>query len=216
MSKDKKYKNNVLIIKSKNSNNSINNLEWVSYEKNVVLPVTPITSDIKIISFDFLKDKIKLKKIVDGHTVELTHYEVSEYWKILESKHDEFLTTVNDRMAVFLHNDVVYYPKYIDLSCITSNSITKHRTIDYSLDCIIVIFDKNKNFEDIKIIFTFDKDCIPEGYSYDIIYLSNKRPVFKEQEECLGYLKKIYIDNLRLRNKMALDDEIDKINKITI
>ena len=141
MSKDKKYKNNVLIIKSKNSNNSINNLEWVSYEKNVVLPVTPITSDIKIISFDFLKDKIKLKKIVDGHTVELTHYEVSEYWKILESKHDEFLTTVNDRMAVFLHNDVVYYPKYIDLYCITSNSITKHRTIDYSFDCIIVIFD---------------------------------------------------------------------------
>ena len=71
-------------------------------------------------------------------------------------------------------------------------------------------------FEDIKIIFTFDKDCIPEGYSYDIIYLSNKRPVFKEREECLEYLKKMYIDNLRLRNKMALDDEIDKINKITI
>ncbi len=33
MSKDKKYKNIVLITKSKNSNNSINNLEWVSYEK---------------------------------------------------------------------------------------------------------------------------------------------------------------------------------------
>ena len=31
MSKDKKYKNNVLIIKSKNSNNSINNLEFVSF-----------------------------------------------------------------------------------------------------------------------------------------------------------------------------------------
>jgi hypothetical protein len=39
---------------------------------------------------------------------------------------------------------------------------------------------------------------------------------FKEREECLEYLKKMYIDNLRLRNKMALDDEIDKINKITI
>ena len=216
MFKDKKYKNNDLIIKSKNSNNSINNLEWVSYEKNVVLPVTPITSDMKIISFDFLKDKIKLKKIVDGNTDELNHYEVSEYWKILESKHDEFLTTVNDRMAVFLHSAAVYYPKYIDLSCITSNGITKHCTIDYSLDCIIVIFDKNKNFEDIKIIFTFDNDCTPEGCSCDIIYLSNKRPVFKEREECLEYLKKMYIDNLRLRNKMALDDEIDKINKITI
>jgi hypothetical protein len=209
MFKDKKYKNNVLIIKSKNSNNSINNLEWVSYADNVVLPITTIT-------FDFIKDKIKLKKRVDGRTVELNHYEVSEYWKILESKHDEFLTTVNNRMAVFLHSAAVYYPKYIDLSCITSNSITKHCTIDYSLDCIIVIFGKNNNFEDIKIIFTFDNDCIPEGYSYDIIYLSNKRPVFKEQEECLGYLKKMYIDNLRLRNKMALDDEIDKINKIQI
>ena len=209
MSKDKKYKNNVLIIKSKNSNNSINNLEWVSYADNVVLPITTVT-------FDFIKDKIKLKKRVDGRTVELNHYEVSEYWKVLECKHYEFLTTVNDRMAAFLHNAVVYYPKYIDLSCITSNSITKHRTMDYILDCIIVIFGKNNNFEDIKIIFTFDNDYTPEEYSCDIIYLSNKRPVFKEREECLEYLKKMYIDNLRLRNKMALDDEIDKINKITI
>ena len=157
-----------------------------------------------------------MKKRVDGRTVELNHYEVSEYWKVLECKHDVFLTTVNDRMAVFLHNAVVYYPKYIDPSYITSNSITKHRTMDYILDCIIVIFGKNNNFEDIKIILTFDNDCTPEGCSCDIIYLSNKRPVFKEQEECLGYLKKMYIDNLRLRNKMALDDEIDKINKITI
>ena len=90
MSKDKKYKNNVLIIKSKNSNNSINNLEFVSYKENVVLPINPTTNVMKIISFDFLKDKIKLRKRVDGHTVELNHYEVSEYWKILESKHDEF------------------------------------------------------------------------------------------------------------------------------
>lgn len=186
MSKDKNIKNNVLTIKSKNSNNSINNLEWVSYADyadNVVLPITTIT-------FDFIKDKIKLKKRVDGRTVELNHYEVSEYWKVLESKHDEFLTTVNDRMAVFLHNDVVYYSKYIDLSCITNNSITKHRTIDYSLDCIIVIFDENNNFEDIKVIFTFDNDCTTEEYNYDIISLSSKRPVFKEQEECSEYIKK--------------------------
>ena len=47
MSKDKNIKNNVLTIKSKNSNNSINNLEWVSYEENVVLPVTPITYNMK-------------------------------------------------------------------------------------------------------------------------------------------------------------------------
>ena len=164
MSKDKNIKNNVLTIKSKNSNNSINNLEWVSYAANVVLPITTIT-------FDFIKDKIKLKKRVDGRTVELNHYEVSEYWKVLECKHYEFLTTVNDRMAAFLHNAVVYYPKYIDLSCITSNSITKHRTMDYILDCIIVIFGKNNNFEDIKIIFTFDNDYTPEEYSCDIIYL---------------------------------------------
>lgn len=215
MFKNKNIKNNDLTIKSKNSNNSINNLKFVSYEENVVLPVTPITSDMKIISFDFLKDKIKLKKIVDGNTNELNHYEVSVYWKILESKHDEFLTTVNDRMAVFLHNDVVYYPKYIDLSCITNNSISKHRTIDYSLDCIIVIFDENNNFEDIEVIFTFDNDCTTEEYNYDIISLSSKRPVFKEQEECSEYIKKTYINNLILKNKMMLDDEIDKINKVT-
>ena len=212
MFKNKNIKNNDLTIKSKNSNNSINNLKFVSYEENVVLPVTPITSDMKIISFDFLKDKIKLNSCA----VVLNHYEVSEYWKILESKHDEFLTTVKDRMAVFLHNDVVYYPKYIDLSCITNNSITKHCTIDYSLDYIIVIFDKNNNFEDIEVIFTSDNVRTTEGYNYGIISLSSKRPVFKEQEECLEYIKKTYIDNLILRNKMTLDDEIDKINKITI
>ena len=35
------------IIKIKNSNNSTHNLKFVSYKENVVLPVTPITNDIK-------------------------------------------------------------------------------------------------------------------------------------------------------------------------
>ena len=55
MSKDKNIKNNVLTIKSKNSNNSINNLEWVSIKKDGMKYI--VRAEERIIKSEVVSDK---------------------------------------------------------------------------------------------------------------------------------------------------------------